>query len=192
MDDAYSTGSSIMPQKKNPDVAELMRGKTGRVYGHLMGLLTTMKGLPLAYNKDMQEDKEPLFDTVETWQKCLLVLTPMLRTMTVRKDAMLQAAKGGFTNATDLADYLVRKGIPFREAHAIVGKLVAECLDRGISLDEVTLEEYTAHNPLIEADIYDAIAVYTCMATRNTIGGPSVAQTTATIAAEREFLAQRM
>ena len=192
LDDAYSTGSSIMPQKKNPDVAELMRGKTGRVYGHLMGLLTTMKGLPLAYNKDMQEDKEPLFDTVETWQKCLLVLTPMLRTMTVRKDAMLQAAKGGFTNATDLADYLVRKGIPFRDAHAIVGKLVAECLDRGISLDEVTLEEYKAHNPLIEADIYDAIAVYTCMATRNTVGGPSVAQTTATIAAEREFLAQRM
>lgn len=192
LDDAYSTGSSIMPQKKNPDVAELMRGKTGRVYGHLMGLLTTMKGLPLAYNKDMQEDKEPLFDTVETWQKCLLVLTPMLRTMTVRKETMLQAAKGGFTNATDLADYLVRKGIPFRDAHAIVGKLVAECLDRGISLDEVTLEEYKAHNPLIEDDIYEAIAVYTCMATRNTIGGPSVAQTTATIAAEREFLAQRM
>lgn len=190
--DAYTTGSSIMPQKKNSDMAELIRGKTGRVYGDLMGLLTTLKGLPLAYNKDMQEDKEPLFDTVETWQKCLLVLTPMLRTMTVRKDAMLQAAKGGFTNATDLADYLVRKGIPFRDAHAIVGKLVAECLDRGISLDEVTLEEYKAHNELIEEDIYEAIAVYTCMATRNTIGGPSVAQTTATIAKEREFLAQRM
>lgn len=191
LDDGYSTGSSIMPQKKNPDVAELMRGKTGRVYGHLMGLLTTMKGLPLAYNKDMQEDKEGLFDTVDTWQKCLLVLTPMLRTMTVRKETMLQAAKGGFTNATDLADYLVRKGIPFRDAHAIVGKLVAECLDRGISLDEVAIEEYKAHNGLIEEDIYDAISVYTCMANRNTIGGPSVAQTTAAIAADREFLMQR-
>lgn len=191
LDDGYSTGSSIMPQKKNPDVAELMRGKTGRVYGHLMGLLTTMKGLPLAYNKDMQEDKEGLFDTVDTWQKCLLVLTPMLRTMTVRKETMLQAAKGGFTNATDLADYLVRKGIPFRDAHAIVGKLVAECLDRGISLDEVAIEEYKAHNGLIEEDIYDAISVYTCMANRNTIGGPSVAQTTAAIAADRQFLMQR-
>jgi len=192
LDDGYSTGSSIMPQKKNPDVAELMRGKTGRVYGNLMGLLTTMKGLPLAYNKDMQEDKEGLFDTVDTWQKCLLVFTPMLRTMTVRKDNMLQAAKGGFTNATDLADYLVRKGVPFRDAHAIVGKMVAECLDRQISLDEVSLEEYQQHHPAIEEDIYEAISVYTCMAMRNTIGGPSVAQTTATIAADREFLKARL
>ena len=192
LDDGYSTGSSIMPQKKNPDVAELMRGKTGRVYGNLMGLLTTMKGLPLAYNKDMQEDKEGLFDTVDTWQKCLLVFTPMLRTMTVKKDNMLQAAKGGFTNATDLADYLVRKGVPFRDAHAIVGKMVAECLDRQISLDEVSLEEYQQHHPAIEEDIYEAISVYTCMAMRNTIGGPSVAQTTATIAADREFLKARL
>ncbi len=191
LDDAYSTGSSIMPQKKNPDVAELVRGKTGRVYGDLMALLTAMKGLPLAYNKDMQEDKEALFDTVETWQKCLLVLTPMLRSMTVREDAMLQAARGGFTNATDLADYLARKGVPFRDAHGIVGRLVAECLEQGISLDEVPLEVYQAHCPQIEADVYDAIAVRTCMASRNTVGGPSVAQTTATIAAEREFLAAR-
>ncbi len=191
LDDAYSTGSSIMPQKKNPDVAELMRGKTGRVYGHLMAMLTVMKGIPLAYNKDMQEDKEGLFDTVETWQKCLLVMTPMLKTMRVRQDNMLEAAKGGFTNATDLADYLVRKGVPFRDAHAIVGHLVAYCLDEDKNLDDVTLEEFKQFSPLIEEDIYEAISVYTCMANRNTIGGPSVAQVTATIAADRAFLAQK-
>ena len=191
LDDAYSTGSSIMPQKKNPDVAELMRGKTGRVYGHLMAMLTVMKGIPLAYNKDMQEDKEGLFDTVETWQKCLLVMTPMLKTMRVRQDNMLEAAKGGFTNATDLADYLVRKGVPFRDAHAIVGHLVAYCLDEDKNLDDVTLEEFKQFSPLIEEDIYEAISVYTCMANRNTIVGPSVAQVTATIAADRAFLAQK-
>ena len=150
LDDAYSTGSSIMPQKKNPDVAELMRGKTGRVYGHLMSLLTTMKGLPLAYNKDMQEDKEPLFDTVETWQKCLLVLTPMLRTMTVRKENMLQAAKGGFTNATDLADYLVKKDLPFRSAYKISGQLVALCIQQNTVLEELPMEVYKDFSPLFE------------------------------------------
>ncbi len=191
LDDAYSTGSSIMPQKKNPDVAELMRGKTGRVYGNLMAMLTVMKGIPLAYNKDMQEDKEGLFDTVETWQKCLLVMTPMLKTVTVRQEAMLQAARGGFTNATDLADYLVRKNIPFRDAHSIVGRLVAYCLDEGKNLDDLTLIEFKTFSPLIENDIYQAIAVETCMANRNTIGGPSIAQVEATISADRQFLAQR-
>lgn len=191
LDDAYSTGSSIMPQKKNPDVAELMRGKTGRVYGNLMAMLTVMKGIPLAYNKDMQEDKEGLFDTVETWQKCLLVMTPMLKTVTVRQEAMLQAARGGFTNATDLADYLVRKNIPFRDAHSIVGRLVAYCLDEGKNLDNLTLIEFKTFSPLIENDIYQAIAVETCMANRNTIGGPSIAQVEATISADRQFLAQR-
>ena len=139
----------------------------------------------------MQEDKEGLFDTVETWQKCLLVMTPMLKTMRVRQDNMLEAAKGGFTNATDLADYLVRKGVPFRDAHAIVGHLVAYCLDEDKNLDDVTLEEFKQFSSLIEEDIYEAISVYTCMANRNTIGGPSVAQVTATIAADRAFLAQK-
>lgn len=177
-----------MPQKKNPDVAELMRGKTGRVYGHLMALLTVMKGLPLAYNKDMQEDKEGLFDTVETWQKCLLILNPMLRTMKVRTAEMHQAAKGGFTNATDLADYLVRKDIPFRDAHEIVGKLVAYCLNEHKNLDDLNLTEFKTFSPLIEDDIYHAIAVETCMANRNTIGGPSVTQVEATVNAGRQFL----
>lgn len=188
LDDAYSTGSSIMPQKKNPDVAELMRGKTGRVYGNLMGILTVMKGLPLAYNKDMQEDKEGLFDTVDTWEKCLMVLTPMLKTMTVRKDDMLNASKGGFTNATDFADYLVRKGVPFRDAHAIVGQAVAYCLGKNCALDDLTIEEFKKFTPLIEDDIYEAISVYTCVAKRNTIGGPSVEQLDRTIKAGQEFL----
>ena len=189
LDDAYSTGSSIMPQKKNPDVAELMRGKTGRVYGNLLGILTVMKGLPLAYNKDMQEDKEGLFDTVETWEKCLLVLIPMLKTMSVRKEDMLKASKGGFTNATDFADYLVRKGVPFRDAHAIVGQAVAYCLGKGCALDDLTIAEFKEFTPLIEEDIYEAISVYTCVAKRNTIGGPSVEQLDRTIKAGREFLA---
>lgn len=191
LDDAYSTGSSIMPQKKNPDVAELMRGKTGRIYGNLMAMLTVMKGIPLAYNKDMQEDKEGLFDTVETWQKCLLVMTPMLRTMVVRKENMLESAKGGFTNATDLADYLVRKNIPFRDAHAVVGHLVAYCLNNNKNLDDLTIAEFKQHHPLIEEDVYKAIAVETCMANRDTIGGPSVAQVTAAITADRAFLKER-
>lgn len=188
LDDAYSTGSSIMPQKKNPDVAELMRGKTGRVYGNLMGILTVMKGLPLAYNKDMQEDKEGLFDTVETWEKCLLVLIPMLKTMKVREADMLNAAKGGFTNATDFADYLVRQGVPFRDAHAVVGQAVAYCLDKNKALDDLSLEEFRAFSPLINDDIYEAISVYTCVAKRNTIGAPSLEQITYTLNETRKFL----
>ena len=184
----YSTGSSIMPQKKNPDVAELMRGKTGRVYGNLMGILTVMKGLPLAYNKDMQEDKEGLFDTVETWKKCLLVLIPMLKTMKVREADMLNAAKGGFTNATDFADYLVRQGVPFRDAHAVVGQAVAYCLDKNKALDDLSLEEFRAFSPLINDDIYEAISVYTCVAKRNTIGAPSLEQITYTLNETRKFL----
>ncbi|MGB5823690.1 MAG: argininosuccinate lyase [Proteocatella sp.] len=187
LDDAYSTGSSIMPQKKNPDVAELIRGKTGRVYGNLMGILTVMKGLPLAYNKDMQEDKEGLFDTVETWKKCLIVLSPMLSTMKINKDAMLSASKGGFTNATDLADYLVRKDIPFRDAHEVVGKLVAYCLTKQVSLEELSIEEFKNFSDKIEADIYDSISVYNCMARRNTIGGPSVEQVSLTIKEGKNF-----
>ena len=184
----YSTGSSIMPQKKNPDVAELMRGKTGRVYGNLMGILTVMKGLPLAYNKDMQEDKEGLFDTVETWEKCLLVLIPMLKTMKVREADMLNAAKGGFTNATDFADYLVRQGVPFRDAHAVVGQAVAYCLDKNKALDDLSLEEFRAFSSLINDDIYEAISVYTCVAKRNTIGAPSLEQITYTLNETRKFL----
>lgn len=188
LDDAYSTGSSIMPQKKNPDVAELIRGKTGRVYGNLMGILTVMKGLPLAYNKDMQEDKEGLFDTVETWKKCIIVLTPMLSTMKINKSAMLKATKGGFTNATDLADYLVRKDIAFRDAHAIVGHLVAHCLSRDISLEELSLEEFKEFSDKIESDVYESISVYNCMARRNTIGGPSIEQVSHTIKEGKNFI----
>lgn len=188
LDDAYSTGSSIMPQKKNPDVAELIRGKTGRVYGNLMGILTVMKGLPLAYNKDMQEDKEGLFDTVETWKKCLIVLAPMLSTMKINKVSMLSASKGGFTNATDLADYLVRKNIPFRDAHEIVGKLVAHCLTEQLSLDELAIDEFKEFSDKIEDDIYDAISVYNCMARRNTVGGPSLEQVSHTIKEGKKFI----
>lgn len=188
LDDAYSTGSSIMPQKKNPDVAELVRGKTGRVYGGLMALLTTMKGLPLAYNKDMQEDKEGLFDAIETWQKSLLIFTKMVETMTLRKDTMDQAARGGFTNATDLADYLVRQGLPFRDAHSVVGKLVAHCLSEKCNLEDLSLSELKSFSNLIEDDIYEAIDVNTCVRKRNTIGGPSSEQVQGTINAQRSFL----
>jgi len=173
MDDAYSTGSSIMPQKKNPDVAELIRGKTGRVYGHLMGLLTTMKGLPLAYNKDMQEDKEPIFDAVDTVKLCLPVFCDMILTTTVKKDDMLKGAKGGFTNATDAADYLVKKGMPFREAHEVVGKLVFYAISKDKALDEISLSEYKEFSPIIEEDIFDAISMETCVNDRKVIGGPS-------------------
>ncbi len=173
MDDAYSTGSSIMPQKKNPDVAELIRGKTGRVYGHLMGLLTTMKGIPLAYNKDMQEDKEPIFDAVDTVKLCLPVFCDMINTMKIRKDNMLRGAKGGFTNATDAADYLVKKGLPFREAHSVVGRLVFYCIEKNISLDELSIDEYKEFSPIIEDDIYDAISMQTCVNDRKVIGGPA-------------------
>lgn len=188
MDDAYSTGSSIMPQKKNPDVAELVRGKTGRVYGNLMAMLTVMKGLPLAYNKDMQEDKEGLFDTVDTLKKSLLVFSPMLATMKVNKENMLTASKGGFTNATDLADYLVKKGLPFRDAHEVVGKLVAYCLSKNTSLDDLTLEELQGFSPLIQEDVYEEISVYTCVSKRNIPGGPAPEQVKAAIEAGRALL----
>jgi argininosuccinate lyase len=172
LDDAYSTGSSIMPQKKNPDIAELVRGKTGRVYGALMGLLTTMKGLPLAYNKDMQEDKELYFDALDTTKGCITLFTGMLKTMRFNRSNMEASAKKGFTNATDAADYLVGKGVPFRDAHGIVGSLVLFCEEKGISLDDMTLEEYKAISPVFEEDIYDAISLETCVKKRMTIGAP--------------------
>lgn len=172
LDDAYSTGSSIMPQKKNPDIAELVRGKTGRVYGALMSILTTMKGIPLAYNKDMQEDKELTFDAIDTVKGCLALFTGMLSTMKLNKKNMEASAKNGFTNATDAADYLVNHGVPFRDAHGIVGQLVLYCIEKGISLDEMSLEEYKAISPVFEADIYEAISLTECVNKRNTIGAP--------------------
>lgn len=172
IDDAYSTGSSIMPQKKNPDIAELVRGKTGRVYGALVSILTTMKGLPLAYNKDMQEDKELTFDAIDTVKGCLALFTGMISTMRFRKDRMEASAKNGFTNATDAADYLVGKGVPFRDAHGIVGRLVLYCLEKDIALDDMTLEEYKAISPVFEEDIYEAISMKNCVEKRNTIGAP--------------------
>ncbi len=173
MDDAFSTGSSIMPQKKNPDLAELVRGKTGRVYGDLITLLTIMKSLPLAYNKDMQEDKEALFDAVDTVKKCLLVFAPMLQTARFNKVKMAAAARGGFTNATDLADYLAGKGLPFRDAHAVVGKAVLYCIERGKSLEELTLDEYRGFSPLIDADIFSCLDVKACVERRKVPGGPA-------------------
>ncbi len=175
IDDAYSTGSSIMPQKKNPDIAELVRGKTGRVYGALMSLLTTMKGIPLAYNKDMQEDKELVFDAIDTAKGCLSLFTGMLRTMKFNRKKMAESARHGFTNATDAADYLVGKGVPFRDAHGIVGQLVLYCIDKGIALDDMSLEEYRQISPVFEEDIYDAISMETCVNKRVTIGAPGKA-----------------
>ena len=172
IDDAYSTGSSIMPQKKNPDIAELVRGKTGRVYGALNALLTTMKGIPLAYNKDMQEDKEWAFDAIDTAKGCLTLFTGMLRTMQFNKDRMKDSARHGFTNATDAADYLVNHGVAFRDAHGIVGQLVLLCLEKKIALDELPLEEYKKISPVFEDDIYDAISLETCVNKRITIGAP--------------------
>ena len=172
LDDAYSTGSSIMPQKKNPDIAELVRGKTGRVYGALMSILTTMKGLPLAYNKDMQEDKEFTFDAIDTTKGCIALFTGMIDTMTFNKDVMAASAKNGFTNATDAADYLVNHGVPFRDAHGIIGQLVLMCIDRNISLDELPLEDYKSVSPVFEEDIYDAISLKTCVEKRLTKGAP--------------------
>ncbi len=174
MDDAYSTGSSIMPQKKNPDVAELARGKTGRVFGSLMGLLTMMKGLPLAYNKDMQEDKEQIFDAVDTVKMVLPVFGKMLSTMGVREDRMLQGAKGGFTNATDVADYLVKKGLPFRDAHGVVGRMVAYCIQKDTVIDALSMEEMKDFSDLIAEDIYDAISLTTCVNQRKIVGGPAM------------------
>ena len=172
IDDSYSTGSSIMPQKKNPDIAELIRGKTGRVYGAMMSLFTTMKGLPLAYNKDMQEDKELSFDAIDTVKSCLVLFNGMISTMTFRKNIMRQSAEGGFTNATDAADYLVRKGIPFRDAHGIIGRLVLTCISRSCSLSELSLAEYQKECPAFDADIYDAISLESCVDRRNTMGAP--------------------
>ncbi|MBQ8923231.1 MAG: argininosuccinate lyase, partial [Lachnospiraceae bacterium] len=172
LDDAYSTGSSIMPQKKNPDIAELVRGKTGRVYGALSSILTTMKGLPLAYNKDMQEDKELTFDAIDTVKGCLALFNGMLSTIKLNKDIMEKSAMNGFTNATDAADYLVNHGVPFRDAHGIVGQLVLYCIEKNISLLDMSLEEYKKISPVFEEDIYDAISLKTCVEKRNTIGAP--------------------
>ena len=188
MDDSYSTGSSIMPQKKNPDVAELIRGKTGRVYGSLFTILTVMKSLPLAYNKDMQEDKEAVFDAIDTIKLCLPVFTNMIRTMTVRKDNMLSGAKGGFTNATDVADYLVKKGVPFRESHAVVGKMVAMAIEKGKALDEFTMDEFKSCSALIEEDIYDAISMQTCVDGRDLIGGTATARVQKEVLEAKEYL----
>jgi len=173
VDDQYTTGSSIMPQKKNSDMAELCRGKTGRVYGDLFTLLTVLKGLPLAYNKDMQEDKEPVFDAADTVALCLQVFTPMLRTVTVHEDRMLEAARGGFINATDLADYLVGKGVPFRDAYKVSGKAVARCLELGTTLEALSLEEYRKLNDKIGEDVYPFIDIYTCVEKRSSEGGTS-------------------
>ncbi|HJH48940.1 argininosuccinate lyase [Merdimonas faecis] len=172
IDDAYSTGSSIMPQKKNPDIAELVRGKTGRVYGALQALLVSMKGIPLAYNKDMQEDKEWAFDAIDTVQHCLALFTGMLKTMRFKKDRMENSAKHGFTNATDAADYLVNHGVAFRDAHGIVGRLVLLCIEKGIALDELPLEEYQKISPAFQEDIYEAISLGTCVNKRVTTGAP--------------------
>lgn len=189
LDDSYSTGSSIMPQKKNPDIAELVRGKTGRVYGALMSLLTTMKGLPLAYNKDMQEDKELTFDAIDTTKGCIALFTGMIDTMVFNKENMENSAKHGFTNATDAADYLVNKGVPFRDAHGIVGQLVLYCLDKKIALDDMSIEEYKKISPVFEDDIYEAIAIKTCVEKRTTIGAPGREAMEKVIALNDEYLA---
>lgn len=188
LDDAYSTGSSIMPQKKNPDIAELVRGKTGRVYGALMQMLTTMKGIPLAYNKDMQEDKEFTFDAMDTAKGCLALFTGMIKTMTVNKENMRESAKKGFTNATDAADYLVNHGVPFRDAHGIVGRLVLYCIERDIALEDMSLEEYKKISSVFEEDIYEAISLETCVEKRETIGAPGRKAMEQVIAINEEYL----
>lgn len=190
IDDSYSTGSSIMPQKKNPDIAELIRGKSGRVYGALVSLLTTMKGLPLAYNKDMQEDKELAFDAIDTVKGCLVLFTGMISSMTFRKDVMEASAKRGFTNATDAADYLVNRGVPFRDAHGIVGQLVLACIEKGIALDDLPLEEYRAISPVFDDDVYEAISMKTCVEKRTTVGAPGEAAMRDVIAQYRKQLEQ--
>ena len=188
IDDGYSTGSSIMPQKKNPDIAELVRGKTGRVYGHLMALLTTMKGLPLAYNKDMQEDKEGAFDAIDTAKSCLVLFTGMVKTMKFNQARMAESAKHGFTNATDVADYLVGKGVPFRDAHGIVGQLVLMCIERGIPLDDLPLEDYRKLSPAFDEDIYQAIKLDACVNKRLTVGAPGREAMLKVIDTESEYL----
>jgi len=188
LSDAYTTGSSIMPQKKNPDMAELIRGKTGRVYGDLVAMLTTLKGIPLAYNKDMQEDKESVFDAVDTIHMCLDVMTPMIETMSVRADNMKRAAQTGFINATDLADYLVKKGMPFRSAYKISGQLVAKCIAEGKVLETLTLDEYRAYSDLFDTDLYEEISLETCVAKRISEGGTSVSSVEAQIAHVKAWL----
>ena len=188
IDDAYSTGSSIMPQKKNPDIAELVRGKTGRVYGDLMGLLTTMKGIPLAYNKDMQEDKEGTFDAIDTAKSCLILFTGMVRTMRFKKEAMERSASGGFTNATDAADYLVEKGVPFRDAHGVIGRLVLYCIEKKKSIGELSIEEFKSFSPAFEEDVYDAVSLKTCVEKRLTLGAPGRAAMEQVIALNRKYL----
>ena len=189
LDDAYSTGSSIMPQKKNPDVAELVRGKTGRVYGSLMSMLATMKSLPLAYNKDMQEDKEPVFDAVDTVKQCVPVFAAMIDTMKVLPQNMLAAAKRGFINATDCADFLTKKGVPFRDAYKATGQLVYACTEKGKTLEELTLEEFRTVHPEFDEGVYDAIDLMNCVMRRNSHGGPSVAETTRQVEELKQFVA---
>jgi len=188
MDDAYSTGSSIMPQKKNPDIAELVRGKTGRVYGALMSMLTTMKGIPLAYNKDMQEDKEMTFDAIDTVKDCILLFTGMVDTMRFNKKNMEESAKLGFTNATDAADYLVKKGMPFRDAHSVIGRLVLFCIEKNCAIDDLTLEELQSISEVFEADIYDAISLKTCVEKRLTTGAPGPQQMKNVISIYHKYL----
>ena len=190
IDDAYSTGSSIMPQKKNPDIAELVRGTTGRFYGALMSLLTTMKGIPLAYNKDMQEDKELSFDAMDTVKGCIALFTGMLTTMKFNKGKMRLSANNGFTNATDAADYLVKHGVPFRDAHGIIGKIVLYCIERGIAIDDMSLDELKAICPVFEEDIYEEISMETCVNNRLTIGAPGKAAMEKVIKAEKAYLAE--
>ncbi|MCD7844107.1 MAG: argininosuccinate lyase [Clostridiales bacterium] len=190
LDDAYSTGSSIMPQKKNPDVAELVRGKTGRVYGDLVSLLTVMKGLPLAYNKDMQEDKEPVFDAIDTVEMCVPVFAAMLDTLTVRPKNMSKAAAGGFINATDCADYLTKRGMPFREAYMIVGRLVNMCIKSGETLETLTLRDFRAISELFDSDIYEALELKRCVHERKVLGGPSAEDVTRQINVIKDFVAQ--
>ncbi len=188
IDDSYSTGSSIMPQKKNPDIAELIRGKTGRVYGALLSILTTMKGIPLAYNKDMQEDKELTFDAIDTVKGCLALFEGMISTMKFKKETMRKSAMGGFTNATDAADYLVNHGIPFRDAHGIIGRIVLYCIDKGIAIDDMSLEELKEFSPVFEEDIFDAISMETCVDKRLTMGAPGRAAMDKVIEIERAYL----
>ena len=192
LDDAYSTGSSIMPQKKNPDVAELVRGKTGRVYGDLMTLLTVMKGIPLAYNKDMQEDKEALFDGLDTVLISIQTFTGMLDTMKIKKDVMKKAASGGFTNATDVADYLVKKGEAFRNAHEIVGKIVLYCIDENKAIDDLSLDEFKSFSPFFEEDVYKAIDLITCVEERSVMGGPSSSSVQSQISLLENFISEKM
>ena len=188
IDDAYSTGSSIMPQKKNPDIAELTRGKTGRVYGALVSILTTMKGIPLAYNKDMQEDKELTFDAIDTVKNCLILFNGMVKTMRFNKAVMEKSAVNGFTNATDAADYLVGKGVPFRDAHGIIGRLVLYCIEKNTSIDSLSLQELKNVSPVFEEDIFDAVSLKTCVEKRLTLGAPGMEAMKEVIRVNREYL----